>query len=262
MKNYYVYVYYDTRKDPIEPIYVGKGRKNRYKSHLVNGASNSYLAAKLNKIKEAGLTPFIDFAATDLSAEEASLLEIELIAKFGRANKNEGTLCNFTDGGDGTFGYKHSEDTIKLFSEQRKGKKQTEAQYKANCERKTSEETKKKLSELFKGHNFHTISSRQKISQANLGRKLSEETKKLFSEQRKGKKQTEAQYRANCDPNRNRFSKKIKCNNNNTIYKSINEAAKDLKLHPSAIGAVARGIRNHHKGFTFSFIEDLPISES
>ena len=33
-KRFYVYCYYDPRKNPPEPFYIGKGTKNRYKAHL------------------------------------------------------------------------------------------------------------------------------------------------------------------------------------------------------------------------------------
>lgn len=113
-------------------------------------------------------------------------LEKELIAKYGRIHLNTGTLCNLTEGGEGTIGYKHSEETKKLLSEQRKGKKQTSAQYVANCNRVISNETKEKQRIANKGHTRHTPEQIQKIIETNKTRIISEKTKKLWSKQRLG----------------------------------------------------------------------------
>ena len=135
---------------------------------------------------------------------------------------------------------------------QRKGKKQTEAQYKANCNRIVSDETKQKISKTNKGKDFLTKEQREIIRLKNLNRKHSTETKKLFSLQRKGKKQTEAQYKANC--NRIPITKQVKCLNNDRIYKNAKKAAEDLKLNIGAIHSVCNGTRKHHKQYKFQYI--------
>ena len=193
--NYYVYIYYDPRKTPAEPIYVGKGHGDRYKHHITKGAKNKHLANKLKKIDQAKLDPVIEFASTNMSPEDASSLEIELIAKFGRANKKEGTLCNFTDGGEGTPGYKHSEKTKQLFSEQRKGKKQTPAQYDANCNRDPiSDETREKMSKANKGHSRHTPEQIEIIKAYNQTREITDSMRTKWSETRLGNTPTKANY--------------------------------------------------------------------
>lgn len=255
MNNYfYVYIYLDPRTCPPTPIYVGKGQGKRHKQHL-SKTKNKYFDRKLKKIQNSGLKPIVEFAAKDITNEEAMQIEIKLIAKYGRMDQKTGTLCNHTDGGEGTTGYTHKQTTKTLFSKQRKGKKQTPAQYKANCSRKQNELAKQRISLATKGHNWHTPESRERIKVANLGRKASVATRKLMSKQRKGKKQTPAQYKANCSriP---KNTKKIKCLNNNIVYNSIKEAAKDLNVLPSAIGAVARNVRNHHKNYKFCFVTD------
>lgn len=253
-ENYYVYVYFDPRKSPPEPIYVGKGYGYRYKAHLTQ-THNSLFERKLNKIKNENLEPIIEFAIKDITPDVAAEKEVELIKKYGKIIDKTGTLCNYTNGGDGTWGYKHSSETLKLFSEQRKGKKQTEAQYKANCSRKHSEEAKEKISKANKGQFRLTPEQAQKLREFNLGKKASEETKALLSKQRKGKKQTEAQYWANChSPSRERFKKKVKCLNNNVVYESIAAAARDLGLHHQCIVNVANGKFSQHKSYKFVFV--------
>lgn len=148
----------------------------------------------------------------------------------------------------------HQKKQKKLWSEQRKGKKQTASQYIANCNRTISEETRKKQSDANKGYSRHTPEQIAKIKEFNTGRICSEETRKLMSEQRKGKKQTAAQYAANC--NRVVKSKKIFCLTNNKIYESAKDAAEKLGLNYTAIQAVANGNRSHHKNFKFEYIEN------
>jgi hypothetical protein len=154
----YVYIYYDPRFTPAIPIYVGKGVKDRMYHHLTSKCHNFILTRKLNKIKLLGLAPIIEkITENDLSHEEAAGLEMSLIAEYGRINNKTGSLCNFTDGGEGTIGYKHRNDTLELFSYQRKGKKQTEAQYAANCNRAPqTEETRIRKSIGNKGHSRHS----------------------------------------------------------------------------------------------------------
>lgn len=194
MINYYVYVYYDPRVCPKVPIYVGKGKGDRYKHHISKGAKNDHLLNKINKILDSKMSPVIEIFKDQLTNEEAIALEIQLISKFGRADKNLGTLCNWTDGGDGTIGYKHSAKTKKLFSEQRKGKKQTEKQYKANCSRILSESTKAKISVSNKGHSRHTSAQIEKIKEHNRNRQITDEMRKKWSKTRLGNTITKANY--------------------------------------------------------------------
>lgn len=58
---------------------------------------------------------------TNLTEEEAKLLEINLIEYY----KNLGLSYNITDGGEGTFGFKFSEEQRLKMSEAHLGKKQT-----------------------------------------------------------------------------------------------------------------------------------------
>lgn len=82
--NYYVYIYYDPRKNPIEPIYVGKGLGNRFMAHINNKCSNSILLRKINKIYKLGLQPVIKKVIINVSNEDAMKIERQLILKYGR----------------------------------------------------------------------------------------------------------------------------------------------------------------------------------
>ena len=99
--------------------------------------------------------------AKGLTEEEAKWLEIELIREHDTTNKNKG--YNITKGGEGTNGYKHSEETKKKISEAGKGKT-------------ISEEQRKKLSEARKGENL-SEETRKKLSEAGKGKNNSRATK-------------------------------------------------------------------------------------
>ena len=122
MNIYYVYVYYCQQSIP---FYVGYGKKNRMFDHL-NEAKKSPKAIsgehKLNKIRKIlkeGFEPRIEIVAYNLTRDEATKLEIELIEKFGRSDLGLGTLTNMTKGGDGVVEW--SDEMRKRLSEKCKG---------------------------------------------------------------------------------------------------------------------------------------------
>ena len=189
VSKYYIYVYYDPRKND-EPIYVGRGQGRRYLHHL-SKATNHMLERKIQHIRDCGLEPKVVIELENLSLEEANTQEREMIQRFGRVIDSTGTLCNFTAGGEGTDGYTHRDDTKQLFSSQRKGKRQTPAQYKANCSREPqSPEVIEKRVAHFRGKK-QSPEFVEKRMQSIRGFKHSAETKALWSQHRKGKKQTE-----------------------------------------------------------------------
>jgi len=129
-KIYYIYIYLDPRKSgkykydingkllvlDYEPIYVGKGKDNRYEQHWgLNDLSNKFFERKLWKIKRKNLIPTI-FIRENLTEDKAYKLEKTLIKIIGRNDFNEGPLCNHTKGGDGNSG-KRSEELKKKQSE-------------------------------------------------------------------------------------------------------------------------------------------------
>lgn len=103
----YVYVYLDPRKEgdyqygefsfDHEPIYVGKGRRKR----AYYFEQRNFLLR--NKLKIFG-RPIIHLLKEKVSDKEAFELEHTVICLIGRKDKNEGPLCNLTDGGDGPTG--------------------------------------------------------------------------------------------------------------------------------------------------------------
>jgi hypothetical protein len=161
---YYTYAY--LREDRT-PYYIGKGQGNR--------------AYRRNKkdIKPPKDKSRIIFLKQNLTEEESFKHERYMIAVFGRKDLGTGILHNRTDGGDGTSGLIHSEETKIKLSESHKGEKNH------NYGKTFSEETKIKLSEAHKGRT-HSEESRRNMSESHKGKTFSEEHKRKISEVKKG----------------------------------------------------------------------------
>ena len=130
---YYTYLYTDPKTDL--PVYVGKGKNDRAKSHLKK-SENPRLHYLLQKRQKEGfiIEPVITFHTSEKAAYAA---EIFWIAVYGRVDKNTGTLFNRTDGGDSPpngKGTKMSEEAKQKIAQWNRGKPR-------------SEETKQKIRE-------------------------------------------------------------------------------------------------------------------
>lgn len=106
-------VYRHRRLDTFEIFYVGIGSKKRSRS-IQDRNDHWYNITNLTKFQ-------VEILAENLDIETAKELEILLISQYGRRNKKSGTLCNMTDGGDGTFGYKHTNEAKEKMKIARKG---------------------------------------------------------------------------------------------------------------------------------------------
>lgn len=168
-KNYYVYQH--RKKDTNEIFYVGKGKKSRY---LEESNRNNYWHNIVNK---HGFISEILFE--NLDEELALLIEIELIDKYKKLNYN---LCNLTCGGEGVSGLKHSTETKKKLSNYASQRKISE-----NSRKKISEYWKGKKRKLFSEEHRNKISEKRKLQKM---KPLSEETKNKISLANKGKKRT------------------------------------------------------------------------
>jgi len=99
---YYVYIYYHPEKQV--PVYIGKGKGDRYKDHLT-WSSNKLLRYKIKEWKNEGKKPKIEFFLKNLTECEALTIEHSLIMRYKPLERG-GTLYNFSVGGEGHSRYK------------------------------------------------------------------------------------------------------------------------------------------------------------
>ena len=165
-KRFYVYAF--LREDRT-PYYIGKGAGNRaWKKRRRNSppADSSRIIILFENLTET----------------EAFSEEIRLIQFYGRKDNGTGILRNLTDGGEGSSGYKHTQESLDKMSEAMTGKKHTpERIAKRSGEnhpmfgKKASAETRAKLSAANSGENnpnygkHHTQDTLDKMSEAKSG---------------------------------------------------------------------------------------------
>ena len=106
MQKYYTYAY--LREDRT-PYYIGKGQKNR----AFHKGSRRLTPPPKERIL---------FLKQNLTEEEAFRHEIYMISVFGRIDLGTGILRNLTDGGEGSSGYKLTQEQIQKIKISKSGK--------------------------------------------------------------------------------------------------------------------------------------------
>lgn len=173
------YTYVHIRLDTGRVFYVGKGKKDRFKS--TNKRNNHWK----NIVKKAGFVPKIVFF--NLSEQSAFETERSLISIYKSIGYD---LANKTIGGEGPSGMKHSEETKLKWSIAKQGKKRgcyskdhRDQISKSLKGRVVSFETRQKISEKTKAA-MKNPDVKQKMSCAKLGKlrpKHTDETKLKMS---------------------------------------------------------------------------------
>ena len=152
------YVYRHIRLDTNQVFYIGIGSSPYYKRAKSKLDRNDFWKRIVNKTDYK-----IEILFDELTKEEAIEKEIEFIALYGRSNLGKGTLCNLTNGGEGTNTLILSDASREKMSKSQMGNKkyllrttpQEEINNKigsANKGRVRAEETKQKISNYFKEH--------------------------------------------------------------------------------------------------------------
>lgn len=155
-KKFYVYVHMKKTDDSV--FYVGKGCGPRFRKTQGRNQYWQRIVAKYGFVAE--------IVKQDLTFEEANAAEIGLIKEL----REQGCeLCNLTDGGEGTKGWKKTPEQI-------------EHHRKVTTGLKRSEESKAKM----RGRTF-SEEALQRIGAAHTGKVASEETRRKMSEAKKGK---------------------------------------------------------------------------
>lgn len=224
-RDHYIYAHINIGNNEIFYIGLGKGRRAYMKNR--NKFWKSY-TSKYPNYK-------ILMLENNLALEEAKEFEIEYIGNIGRRDLGLGTLVNLTNGGDGSNGYKHTNESKEKISLNCKG-------IQNRLGTKASEITKLKNAENARNR-IWSEESRNKISLAKmgnkymLGKKRSEETK-----------------------NKMRLSQKNKSvlmfDLNNVFieeYSSIHECAAKNNTKPTQISRVCNGMRRKFKNKIFKF---------
>lgn len=139
-----------------EVFYIGIG-EDEGRAYKSNGRTKYWN----NIVNKYGY--IIEILITNISYDEAKIIEIGLIEYYGRRDLGTGILVNLTEGGDGSVGFKHSEETKSLLSKKGKGR------IAWNKGVSPSEKTKEKISKKLIGNNNgtgynHTEKTKEKIS--------------------------------------------------------------------------------------------------
>ncbi len=101
------YLYRHIRLDTNEVFYVGIGTKNKrdlknytYSRAFSKGSRSNFWKSVINKTKYE-----VDILLESADYDWVKGKEVEFIKLYGRKDLELGTLCNLTNGGDGTLGY-------------------------------------------------------------------------------------------------------------------------------------------------------------
>lgn len=163
-------LYRHIRLDKNEVFYIGIGKTQKRAYSLVD--RNKLWKNIANKGYE------VEVLFEDLTWEQAVEKEKEFISLYGRQDLGLGTLANFTNGGDGTLGYKHTEETLKKKSLSMTGFKH-------------SEESKNKISNANKGAKVWNKGKKGLQEAWNKGIDMPNDTKEKIRLSKKGKPWTQ-----------------------------------------------------------------------
>jgi len=214
------------------PFYIGKTNNftRRKRRHLSNIKDKTNLLPKYHKARKliaagCSLDDIMVVKEKNLTPEEATQREIELIAEFRKTNIK---LYNLTNGGEGCSNW--TPEMHKAAVLKRTG-------------RKCSEETRKKISKAHKGKKL-TDKHKKNLSKAWQGRVVTKETRKKLSEGHKGKINIK-KFKV-IDPDGNEY----------ITTNGLNQFCREHNLVASCLHKVANGERKHHKGWKMEKIED------
>jgi group I intron endonuclease len=216
-----------------EKMYIGRttNLKEKMRIHMKRALNNKHNSHFHNAIRKYSKENFKwKIIAKCFSKEELNNVEIEMIEKYNTFENG----YNLTRGGEGRFGYSHTEETKKKISEAERGEKNhMYGKRGSNCPNfgKThSKKTKKRMSEAKKGEN-HTFYSKH----------CSKKTKEKMSlAQIGGKNHNAKKYVITTPEGKEIFVHGIAnfCRN----YKKE-------ELYYQGLVRVAKGKRSHHKGY-------------
>lgn len=235
------YVYRHIRLDTNTPFYIGIGSDNNF-NRAYEKTKNKRSAWWNRIVNKHGYD--VEILFENVSPKFAKEKEKEFIELYGRMDLKNGTLCNYTDGGDGMNGWKAPTETIERMK--------VAAKIRGTWMLNTPEIIGKRANSM-------------------RGKKRTDEQKeKLAAWQRGVKKPKESieKMRAtlllpeNVEKRRNQPNcKKVLCLDNGVTYRSCAEAGRQLKIERSAISMCCLGVRGKAKGLKFIYAFEQEIKE-
>lgn len=186
--------------------------------------------------------------AENLSFDEASLMEKQLIEKYNTIDNHFGYNVCF-GGQDGWVGVHHTEEAKRKMSLAKKGKTYRKGY-------KLSEETKRKISEKHKGkYKGQPIKPKEpKAKYDENGKRIfSEEHKRKISESLKGVQRSEI-VRKNMSEAQIKTKKPVRCIDTGEEFESITMAGKQYGISKTLIVRVCKGQNKTAKGLKFEYI--------
>jgi group I intron endonuclease len=197
------YVYRHIRKDKAQVFYIGIGTRSGNHRAKSKSSRNKIWNSIVKKTDYE-----VEMLFEDVDLDFAIEKEKEFIKLYGKMIDGTGTLCNLTDGGEGSVGFKHTEEFKKRLSESRKGVKPKNTRKGFIVTEETREKIRLANTGKFKGD-----------KNPYYGKKHSDEVRKKMSDiqkviTKKGKD--------------NHMSAKVIDCNTGKIYDCIREAAEDF----------------------------------
>lgn len=157
------YIYKHINPVTEKPFYIGIGKSPNYK--------RAHSKCNRNKIWHSIVNKYgynVEILFDNLTWEEACLIEINLIKQIGRMDLRSGTLCNLTDGGEGSSGILFTDESRLKMSAAKKGKYCGFNSWNYGIKRTNSQ--KEKYSILRKG-TVHSDYTKQKMAINKIGSK-------------------------------------------------------------------------------------------
>jgi hypothetical protein len=222
---FYVYAYLRSKDSEHgkkgSPYYIGKGSGNRTKSNQ---------GRAVNAPRDKDMVVYVQEGLTE---QQAFSLERYCINLYGRVDLQTGCLRNKSDGGEGASGVVMTDERRQKISQAHKGKI-------------VSAETRRKIGEAAKGRK-QSLRTRQKRSEMSkgknnnfFGRKHSDEIKQKLSTE-------SAVY----------MYELVSPSGKKYVTHSLTLFASQHHLRQGCLSLVARGHREHHKGWKAKILEKL-----
>ncbi len=241
------YVYRHRRLDNFSIFYVGIGKSaNFFRAH--SKSQRSVWWKNIIKSNEYSVEVLYQY----LSKEEACELEVLLISEYKRKDCCGGTLVNMTDGGEGSSGHLHSEESKKKISNSNRGKHSFFGEDNHNFGKKRSIEANSKQGETMRGKK-RTEDSKKKQS---------ETVKKQYEEGKVhpqlGSKKTEEQLQKISEytsGSNNPRAKKVIDTETGIVYGCIKEAAEYLCINSGTLRSYLNPNNNNKNKTNLKYYE-------